>query len=121
MARVCFEFRVKPDRLDEYLARHDPVWPEMLREIAASGRRNYSIFHRGGGELVGYFETDDLDASTRYLAASDIAERWEAEMTPFFVAVEGRADQNLTTLTEVFNLADQLAGRAELRNHDDQL
>jgi L-rhamnose mutarotase len=94
--------------LDEYLRRHDPVWPEMLREIAASGRRNYSIFHRGGGKLIGYFETDDLEASTSYLAQSEIAERWEADMTPFFIAVEGRADQNLTAFPEVFNLADQL-------------
>jgi len=107
--RVCFELRVKPDRVDEYLRRHDPVWPEMLREIAASGRRNYSLFHRGGGELVGYFETDDLEASAAYLAASATAARWEAEMEPFFIAVDGRADQNLATITEVFNLADQLA------------
>ena len=36
-ARVCFELRVHPHRLDEYIERHTPVWPEMLAEIAASG------------------------------------------------------------------------------------
>ncbi|MCL2732673.1 MAG: L-rhamnose mutarotase, partial [Actinomycetia bacterium] len=40
--RVCFRLRVRPDRIAEYRARHAAVWPEMLREIAASGRRNYS-------------------------------------------------------------------------------
>jgi L-rhamnose mutarotase len=108
MTRVCFELRVRPDRLDEYLARHSPVSPEMLREIAASGRRNYSLFHRGGGELIGFFETDDLAASQEYLAHSDIAERWEADMEPFFVASDGRADQGFVALPEIFNLADQL-------------
>ncbi|WP_309069352.1 L-rhamnose mutarotase, partial [Microbacterium sp.] len=55
--RVCFTLHVKPELMDEYVARHDPVWPEMLDEIAASGRRNYSIFHLGGGLLVGTYET----------------------------------------------------------------
>ena len=42
MTRVCFQLQVDPDRLDEYRRRHAAVWPEMLRELAASGRRNYS-------------------------------------------------------------------------------
>ncbi|MBP2436642.1 L-rhamnose mutarotase [Microbacterium amylolyticum] len=106
--RVLFRLRVKPEMLDEYLRRHDPVWPEMLAEIAASGRRNYSIFHIGGGELIGVYETDDDAASQRYLASSDIAARWEAEMAPFFVAQTGRADQNAETFPEIFHLDSQL-------------
>ena len=30
MERVCFLLQVRPDRLDEYRARHREVWPEML-------------------------------------------------------------------------------------------
>ena len=76
--RVCFELQVAPSRLDEYLARHTPVWPEMLREIAASGRRNYSLVLGDGGRLIGYYETDDDEAAQAYLAASPIASKWEA-------------------------------------------
>jgi len=61
--RVCFQLRVKPDMLDEYIRRHSPVWPEMLAEIAASGRRNYSLFLGDGGRLIGYYETDDDEAA----------------------------------------------------------
>ena len=50
--RVCFELQIKPELLDEYIARHTPVWPEMLAEIAAAGRRNYSLFLAEGGRLV---------------------------------------------------------------------
>jgi L-rhamnose mutarotase len=128
MTRICFELQVRPDRLDKYLQRHNPVWPEMLREIAASGRRNYSLFHRGGGELIGFFETDDLAASQEYLANSAVADRWEAEMEPFFVASAGRADQGFVALPEIFNLADQLAAvdstanpsPNQTSNHDNQ-
>ncbi len=107
-ARVCFQLQVKPEMLDEYIRRHTPVWPEMLAEIAAAGRRNYSLFLADGGRLIGYYETDDDEAAQAYLAASDVAARWEAQMAPFFVGLEGRPDQAATPLTEVFNLADQL-------------
>ncbi|HJA04197.1 MAG: L-rhamnose mutarotase [Candidatus Microbacterium stercoravium] len=113
MARIAFRLRVKPEMLDEYLRRHDPVWPEMLEEIAASGRRNYSIFHLGGGELVGFYEADDDAAAQAYLAKSEVAARWEADMGRFFVDQDGRADQNADTFPEVFHLETQLrAARA---------
>lgn len=107
--RVCFTLRVKPEMLDEYLARHNPVWPEMLEEIAASGRRDYSIFHLGDGLLVGTYESDDDAASQAYLAGSEVAARWEASMAPFFIGLEGRPDQAAQTHPEVFHLESQLA------------
>ncbi|WP_243076495.1 L-rhamnose mutarotase [Microbacterium sp. SS28] len=111
--RVCFQLQVAPALLDEYIARHTPVWPEMLAEIAAAGRRNYSLFLADGGRLIGYYETDDDDAAQAYLAASPVAARWEAEMARFFVGLEGRPDQAATSLTEVFNLEAQLASAGE--------
>jgi len=107
--RVCFTLRVRPEMLAEYLVRHDPVWPEMLEEIAASGRRDYSIFHLGDGLLVGVYETDDDAASQAYLAASPVAARWEESMAPFFVDLDGRPDQAAQTFPEVFRLETQLA------------
>ena len=48
MERVCFLLRVRPERLDEYKARHREVWPEMLDALRESGWRNYSLFLRRG-------------------------------------------------------------------------
>ena len=106
--RVCFQLQVKPERLDEDIARHTPVWPEMLAEIAAAGRRNYSLFLGERGELVGYYETDDDEKARAYLAASEVAARWEASMSEFFVDLAGRPDQLAKVLPEVFHLEDQL-------------
>ena len=106
--RICFELRIKPELLAEYIERHAPVWPEMLTEIAAAGRRNYSLYLGDGGRLVGYYETDDDEAARAYLAASAVAARWEAEMGRFFVGLDGRPDQAATPLTEIFHLEDQL-------------
>jgi L-rhamnose mutarotase len=110
--RVCFELQVKPELLEDYIARHSPVRPEMLAEIAASGRRNYSLFLAEGGRLIGYYETEDDQAAQAYLAASEIASRWEAEMAAYFVGLDGRPDQAATPLVEIFNLHDQLADAA---------
>lgn len=107
--RVCFELRIRPDLIDAYVQRHRAVWPEMLAEIAAAGRRNYTIFLGDGGRLIGYYETDDDEAARAYLASSAVAARWEAEMAPFFAGLDGRPDQDAPVLTEIFHLADQLA------------
>lgn len=111
MPRIAFRLRVRPELVDEYVARHTPVWPEMLAEIAASGRRNYSIFlDRETATLFGCYETDDDAAAQAYLAASAVAARWEESMAPFFVGLQDarRADEAATPLLEVFNLHDQL-------------
>lgn len=112
LTRVCFELRVRPELLDDYIARHTPVRTEMLAEIAASGRRNYSLFLGAEGRLIGYYETYDDAASQAYLAASPIATAWEAEMAPYFDGLDGRPDQAATPLVEVFHLADQIADAA---------
>jgi L-rhamnose mutarotase len=110
VARVCFQLQVKPDRLEEYVRRHEAVWPEMLQAIADAGRRNYSLFLRDDGLLVGYYETDDDVASAAALAADPRTAAWEAEAAGFFVSLDGaRPDQGAPALREVFHLEDQLA------------
>jgi L-rhamnose mutarotase len=109
MQRVCFQLQVKPERLDEYRQRHEAVWPDMLREIEASGRHNYSLFLRPDGLLIGYFEVESLEASQAYLDASAVAAEWEKEAAGYFVNLAGaRPDQGIDRLSEVFNLEQQL-------------
>lgn len=111
--RVCFELRVRPELIDEYVERHTAVWPTMLRAIERSGRRNYSLFLRADGMLIGYYEVDDDDASSRALALDPDTAEWEADAARFFVALDGdRADQGAPRLREVFHLEDQLAALA---------
>jgi L-rhamnose mutarotase len=99
--RVCFLLRVKADRLEEYRERHRAVWPEMLDALRETGWRNYSLFLRGDGLLVGYLETDDFEAAVAGMDATDVNARWQAEMAPFF---ETGPDQGFERLEEVFHL-----------------
>lgn len=105
MQRVCFLLKVKPDRLEEYKQRHAAVWPEMLDALSAAGWRNYSLFLRDDGLLIGYLETPDFQAALAGMAATAVNERWQTEMAPFFEALEGRRpDEGLLVLEEVFHL-----------------
>ena len=101
MERVCFLLQVKPERLDEYRARHREVWPEMLDALRTAGWHNYSLYLREDGLLVGYLETEDFEAALKAMDETDVNARWQAEMAPFFGA---RADTTLERLEEVFHL-----------------
>ena len=105
MERVGFLLKVRPERLDEYKARHRQVWPEMLAALRETGWHNYSIFLRDDGLLFGYFETPDLDAALAGMAATDVNARWQAEMAPFFENLGGqRPDEGFLQLEEIFHL-----------------
>jgi L-rhamnose mutarotase len=101
VSRVCFQLQVDPQRLDEYRARHREAWPEMLDALRSAGWRNYSLFLREDGLLIGYVETDDFHAAQEAMARTEVNERWQCEMAAFFGA---RADTSLVQLEEVFHL-----------------
>ena len=107
MARYCFQLQVRPERLDEYKARHRAVWPEMLAALRDTGWRNYSLFLRDDGLLIGYVEADDLSEAQARVAATDVNARWQAAMAELF-ASNGPPDEAWEIVPEVFNLEDQL-------------
>ena len=114
MQRVCFCLQVRPERMTEYAARHAAVWPEMLDALHETGWHNYSLFLRGDGLLVGYFETPDLEAARAGMAATEVNARWQAEMAEFFTDLDGRPpDVGFLVLDEVFHLEDQLDDRLD--------
>jgi L-rhamnose mutarotase len=104
MKRVSFLLKVKADRVEEYSTRHAEVWPDMLAALRDTGWRNYSLFLRPDGLLVGYFETDDLDAALAGMAAREVNTRWQTEMAQFFEGLDGAPDEGIVPLTEVFHL-----------------
>jgi L-rhamnose mutarotase len=105
MERVCFLLKVKSDRLEEYRRRHEAVWPDMLQALRETGWHNYSLFLRGDGLLVGYFETPDYAKALEGMAGRAVNERWQREMSGFFENLgDRRPDQGLLRLGEVFHL-----------------
>ena len=107
MPRYCLLGHVDPDRLDQYREAHRAVWPELLTELRDAGWRNYSLFLREDGTLIGYVEADDLSEAQARVAATEVNARWQAAMAQLF-ASKGPPDEAWEIVPEVFNLEDQL-------------
>ncbi len=81
MPNYSWVLEVRPGYEDEYVRRHDEIWPEMVDALKEAGISNYSIF-RHGLTLFGYFETDDLERTIAFLKDSEVNARWGAYMAP---------------------------------------
>jgi L-rhamnose mutarotase len=103
--RICFLLKVRPEKVDEYKTRHAQVWPEMLDALRQTGWRNYSLFVRPDGLLIGYLEAEDFEKCCAGMKNHPVNARWQAEMSPFFESLaEGGADDNMFPLQEIFHL-----------------
>jgi len=106
MQRVCFVLQVRPERLEEYRERHREVWPEMRQALQETGWKNYSLFLRTDGMLVGYLETENFEESRKAMSRREVNARWQKEMADFFISPKGDLpDQAMSPLEEVFHLA----------------
>jgi L-rhamnose mutarotase len=99
--RSAFVLRVRPERIDDYVAAHREVWPEMLAALRGAGIRNYSIF-REGSQVFGYFEAQDLDAAARFLADQPVCNRWQDAMAELLE--ERVPDAGPPALEQIFRL-----------------
>ena len=103
--RVCFLLKVRKDKVALYKQRHAQVWPEMLAALKETGWRNYSIFLRPDGVLVGYLETENFEKCNAAMKSHPINARWQSEMAPFFESLgDTPVDDNMFPLEEVFHL-----------------
>lgn len=105
MKRVGFILQVNPAKIDEYKKHHENVWPEMLDALRRHGWHNYSLFLRDDGLMFGYFEAEEsFQASLDGMAREEINAKWQAFMQPYFEAIDGRPDESMIELEEVFHL-----------------
>ncbi len=81
MTRYAWVLEVRPGYEEEYLRRHQEIWPEMVEALREAGVSNYSIF-RHGLTLFGYFESDDIERTQRDLAGNETNRRWSEWMAP---------------------------------------
>ena len=109
MPRYCLLGHVDPNRLEEYREAHRAVWPELLEALRDAGWRNYSLFLRDDGLLIGYAEADDLGAAQERVARTEVNARWQAAMAELFrprvlLMKPGRSSRRSSTSKTNFKL-----------------
>lgn len=85
MERYAWKAIVRDGMLDEYIKRHDEIWPEMKEMLHAAGIRNYTIWNVGN-ELFGYYECDSIAEAGRIQAESEVNARWDQYMKDVMIA-----------------------------------
>lgn len=80
MEKCTWKATLLPGKRDEYVRRHDEIWPEMKETLERAGIVNYTIW-RCGDELFGYYECEKGVAfAERTQAESPVVDRWNAYM-----------------------------------------
>ena len=79
MERYAWKARILPGKLEEYVRRHEAIWPEMVEILRSAGISNYTIWSTGD-ELFGYYECENVLHAARVQAESPVVERWNDYM-----------------------------------------
>ena len=70
---------------EEYIRRHDEIWPELSALLKEAGISNYSIWNVGN-DLFGYYECEKgIEYAARMQAESPIVDKWNEYMKDVMV------------------------------------
>ena len=96
MERMGLVIKLKPEVIPEYKRIHEAVWPEILKAIAESNIRNYTIFLREPENLLfAYWEYHGSDFAAdmaKIRRAPRMQEWWDITdpmQVPFETRVKG--------------------------------
>lgn len=79
MERYAWKGYIYPGKREEYVRRHDEIWPEMTALLNEAGVHNYSIWNIGD-ELFGYYECESVAHALKVQAESPVVVRWNFYM-----------------------------------------
>lgn len=82
MEKVVWRATVREGMKEEYIRRHDEIWPEMVQTLKEAGVCNYTIW-MDGNELFGYYECEKgAQYALAFQAQSEVVRRWDKSMDP---------------------------------------
>ncbi|MDR2038952.1 MAG: L-rhamnose mutarotase [Bacteroidales bacterium] len=104
MKRVAFKMKLKPGFREEYIKRHNEVWPDIVDLIKKSGISDYSIFLDEETNILFGIQEVEGGMSSQDLGAAEIQQKWWNYMSDI---MEVNPDNSPVTihLEEVFYMA----------------
>lgn len=85
MEKYAWKGMIKEGMIDEYIKRHNEIWPEMIEVLKAAGIENYTIWNTGC-ELFGYYEcSKGVDYAARVQAESPVVDKWNEYMKDILI------------------------------------
>lgn len=104
MEKYAFRMRLNPGMTEEYKARHDAIWPELVDLLKEAGVSDYSIhLDEEHGLLFGVlWRTDDHRMAD--LPSHAVMQRWWAHMADIMETRPGN-EPVAVPLKTVFHMA----------------
>ena len=104
MQRYAWKAIVKEGCIDEYVRRHNEIWPELKALLKQAGVCNYSIWNVGN-ELFGYYECEKgIEYAAKMQAQSPIVDKWNEYMKDVMIMEMDPETGAQPMLKEVFRL-----------------
>ena len=104
MEKYAWMAKIKDGMKDEYVRRHDEIWPELVEVLKAAGICNYTIW-TDGTTLFGYYECEKgIDFAAKTQANSPVVDKWNAYMKDVMEMILDPVTGAQPKLSNVFTL-----------------
>ncbi len=80
MKRVAFKMHLNEGQKEEYIKRHNEIWPELKKLLKESGVSEYSIFLDEETNILFAFQKVSGDGGSQDLGKTEIVQKWWAFM-----------------------------------------
>ena len=103
MPQYCWLRELRPGTEDEYVRRHRELWPEMKEALHGAGIREYHIYLHGL-QVIGVFETDDLEETLAFQGGNEAMARWAAANKELFTPNSATPPGRMPLVRKVWSL-----------------
>ena len=99
MERLALCFRVKPEKLEEYLKAHREIWPEITKGLKDAGCKDMTIFQRENVMFL-FAEIENIEEFNNIRAKDPYYHKWNEWMDQLY---EAPFDKNEKSAFAVLN------------------
>lgn len=104
MEKYCWKAKIKSGQKEEYIRRHNNIWPELVNLLKEAGITNYSIWINGN-DVIGYYECKKgIDFAAKKQADSPIVDNWNEYMKDVMVMELDPVSGDQPMMEKVFEL-----------------
>jgi L-rhamnose mutarotase len=80
MKRLAFKMYLNEGQKEEYIKRHDEIWPELKKLLKGAGVSEYSIFLDEETNTLFAFQKVGSEGGSQNLGQTEIVKKWWAFM-----------------------------------------
>ena len=103
MKRFAFKMHLNEGQKEEYVKRHNEIWPELKKLLKNAGISEYSIFFDEETNTLFAFQKISGERGSQELGKTDIVKKWWAFMADVMKTNPDNSPVS-TELEEVFYL-----------------